>query len=1257
MSGGSEQTDILSPAVMVKDRWKVLKKIGGGGFGEIYEALDLLTRSSVALKVESAQQPKQVLKMEVAVLKKLQGKNHVCRFVGCGRNDRFNYVVMELQGRNLADLRRSMSRGTFSVSTTLRLGRQILEAIESIHSVGFLHRDIKPSNFAMGRFPSTCRTCYMLDFGLARQFTNSCQEVRPPRPMAGFRGTVRYASVNAHKNKEMGRHDDLWSLFYMLVEFLVGQLPWRKIKDKEQVGKLKDTYDHRLMLKHLPAEFSLFLDHISELDYYTKPDYELLMSVFENSMKTYAVVENDSYDWERINTDSSQAVNTTNATPQHHTRLTPAHMGMANASMLPGDLMKDLCKENTDEVLQDEQLSDGENNPPLPERPPGQPANQQEPDVWEEMDRNCNHLRPTVLKTGKDDEQNQNQGNQSPHTGLSLASPVKLRSDASPSDAPLLRKLRNLHSLDLEKRLTLEPKPSTERFLEACSGMQQAGSPSDKAAGISLGLGALSNGGPGDRIWHYDEEVLSGGGGSGCGGVVKRGSLGSPAATGQGEGAASSSFVALNLSLGRGGGDADANSHDWVMVEAPSNLQERGGSSAGLATGAKVTISPSEEGEVDELDPNQEGLARSTGDGPARSEPRADQQELSVETASTMPPVTPTSPANGLPDEALSQFPTSPLSPLEEPVVQQPCGALFPPQRSPSPHPTLSDPLRRRHGPPRPSGLCRSRSVDPPHLHHSHSHSHYHHHHHHQLQPQHHQYHQHPSSCSSSSSASLLPPSPGTSSGHGVRSPGHRKLPAIPAGASGTKIPSVIRITRAQLQQLNAQRLAANSPPASDSSPHCHLVDKNENNNHSAQDRPVTPTTPPTPQERCPPSASPTPEGDPPPEEDRSPPRAAGSMPSLVSPRSSPRSPCSPVPLNAEDGASEEDPLREEEDRGVPAPPSHEQQEQQQQEEAEGEREVAEVEVPPEEEGTRSRSSVAPRLRLSRIPVLEPSSLLLSSPVATTPGGSAKQKLLLKKAHQGAPLLLSPSCSPSPSLERRCVAPQTDCPASADRSQDEESLQGVSVSDRQGGDEALSLSSSSSPLSRKSRIPRPVRSEGSSATPESRSSQFLPRPPPGRPPSRPCIDSRLRRYRIRAGSTGDSELLNCLAQLMQNGMATSPSGRPLRSCSPHVGRSSPRLVSGVCGGGVHHHPRSSSASPRSASSLQRSASSSPPSRPGPGRSRSPPSLSSGSSPPGPAGARRTHLQLRHHLHHGPRAKVGCGHGHGREGKCSSKLSR
>ncbi|XP_023281787.1 tau-tubulin kinase 1 isoform X1 [Seriola lalandi dorsalis] len=402
MNGTSEQADILPPNCMVKDRWKVLKKIGGGGFGEIYEALDLLTRENVALKVESAQQPKQVLKMEVAVLKKLQGKNHVCKFIGCGRNDKFNYVVMQLQGRNLADLRRSQPRGTFTMSTTLRLGKQILESIEAIHSVGFLHRDIKPSNFAMGRLPSTYRKCYMLDFGLARQYTNTTGEVRPPRTVAGFRGTVRYASVNAHKNKEMGRHDDLWSLFYMLVEFAVGQLPWRKIKDKEQVGQIKERYDHRMLLKHMPQEFNIFLDHVLALDYYTKPDYQLLMSVFENSMKERIITENEPFDWEKGGSDVTLSTSASTQ-PQHNTRPTAAMVG-AIVTPVPGDLQR----ENTDDVLQDEHLSDQENAPPAPpSRPPGETSVQhagETGEAWEDTDFNRNRLRISLNKGAQEEE-------------------------------------------------------------------------------------------------------------------------------------------------------------------------------------------------------------------------------------------------------------------------------------------------------------------------------------------------------------------------------------------------------------------------------------------------------------------------------------------------------------------------------------------------------------------------------------------------------------------------------------------------------------------------------------------------------------------------------------------------------------------------------------------------------------------------------------------------------------------------------------
>uniref|UniRef100_A0A8C9W2W8 non-specific serine/threonine protein kinase n=1 Tax=Scleropages formosus TaxID=113540 RepID=A0A8C9W2W8_SCLFO len=566
MSVAGEQPDILSTAALVKERWKVVKKIGGGGFGEIYEALDLQTCASVALKVESAQQPKQVLKMEVAVLKKLQGKEHVCHFLGCGRNERFNYVAMELQGRNLADLRRSMARGTFTVSTTLRLGRQMLRAIESIHSVGFLHRDIKPSNFAMGRFPNTCRTCYMLDFGLARQFTNSYQEVRPPRPIAGFRGTVRYASVNAHKNREMGRHDDLWSLFYMLVEFLVGQLPWRKIKDKEQVGKLKETYDHKLMLKHLPPEFSVFLDHISGLDYYTKPDYQLLMSIFENNMKTYNVLENDPFDWERNGTDGTLAISSTATNPQQHTRLTPAHLGMANASVVPGDLLR----ENTDEVLQDEQLSDGDNNGP-PDRLPLRP---QEADVWEDLDRNRSRAQPGARKAATEEEHSQNQGHQSPYTGHSLGSPVRVRSETLPPNrnAPLLRKLRNIHSFELDRRLMLEPKPSTERFLEACLAKHLEGSLQIKE--VQQGFPC---GGQEEQMWPSNEEVEAG-----------SSKPHSPESPEQGEGAASSGYVAVNLSSGR----QDLESAEWVVVNHEQDLEGYQGSRESKASSSPLDKEP-----------------------------------------------------------------------------------------------------------------------------------------------------------------------------------------------------------------------------------------------------------------------------------------------------------------------------------------------------------------------------------------------------------------------------------------------------------------------------------------------------------------------------------------------------------------------------------------------------------------------------------------------------------------------------------------
>ena len=214
----SSEVSLLEEGETLKGRWTVSGRIGGGGFGQIYEAFDRISRESVAIKVEPRNAAKPVLRMEVTVLKRLHGSPYSCTYFGCGRTDHINYLVMQMQGKNLSELRRAQPDQKFSVSTSLRLVYEALHCIEAVHAEGFLHRDVKPSNFAMGATKETSRKVFVLDFGLARHYVDAQGRLRVPRSSVGFRGTVRYSSINAHREKELGRHDDLISLFYMAVE-------------------------------------------------------------------------------------------------------------------------------------------------------------------------------------------------------------------------------------------------------------------------------------------------------------------------------------------------------------------------------------------------------------------------------------------------------------------------------------------------------------------------------------------------------------------------------------------------------------------------------------------------------------------------------------------------------------------------------------------------------------------------------------------------------------------------------------------------------------------------------------------------------------------------------------------------------------------------------------------------------------------------------------------------------------------------------
>lgn len=71
-------------------------------------------------------------------------------------------------------------------------------------------QDVKPGNYTIGRIElNEQRKVYILDFGMARKFTSQDGVIRKPRQAAGFRGTVRYAPISCHLQRELCRKDDV----------------------------------------------------------------------------------------------------------------------------------------------------------------------------------------------------------------------------------------------------------------------------------------------------------------------------------------------------------------------------------------------------------------------------------------------------------------------------------------------------------------------------------------------------------------------------------------------------------------------------------------------------------------------------------------------------------------------------------------------------------------------------------------------------------------------------------------------------------------------------------------------------------------------------------------------------------------------------------------------------------------------------------------------------------------------------------------
>lgn len=306
----SNTKPLLSPGTTIKNRWQIQFKLGSGSFGEIYSAVDITSTDAakksprlVAIKVEKCDRRKAVLKLELTAMKHLQSCDRVVRYIHSGRFQDVNFVVMEKLGENLAQLRKEYGKkARFSLSTTVRLGIQMIECVEGVHKLGFVHRDVKPANFVINLQNSEQTLpviVHIIDFGLARRYILPNGDIRPPRASAGFRGTVRYASINSHEMQELGPHDDVWSIFYSLVEFATGALPWMNMRDKSQVLAVKKRFTNESLVDGLPQEFLQFMKYLQGLRYGDIPDYKYLKGLLHKVCVSSGYGMDDLYDWQQ----------------------------------------------------------------------------------------------------------------------------------------------------------------------------------------------------------------------------------------------------------------------------------------------------------------------------------------------------------------------------------------------------------------------------------------------------------------------------------------------------------------------------------------------------------------------------------------------------------------------------------------------------------------------------------------------------------------------------------------------------------------------------------------------------------------------------------------------------------------------------------------------------------------------------------------------------------------------------------------------
>jgi len=233
---------MLPPDTYLRERYRILHKIGDGGFGNVYKAIDEVFGCCVAIKetnekiVGNAKLQKG-FEREAKLLRNLK---HEClpRVTDYFFNDQAQFLVMDfIEGEDLAVMlnRRLMHNGPFTISEVLPWADRILSALEYLHNLPdpVIHRDIKPGNIKLAN-----DGIYLLDFGLAKGATGQMSTVidgQPSFSIAG--GTPDYAPLEQIQQTGTKPQSDVYSFGATLYHLLTGKIPIKPSIREEAIQK------------------------------------------------------------------------------------------------------------------------------------------------------------------------------------------------------------------------------------------------------------------------------------------------------------------------------------------------------------------------------------------------------------------------------------------------------------------------------------------------------------------------------------------------------------------------------------------------------------------------------------------------------------------------------------------------------------------------------------------------------------------------------------------------------------------------------------------------------------------------------------------------------------------------------------------------------------------------------------------------------------------------------------------------------------